>query len=131
MLYAAPVYVHVYVYAYMVGCACVWGLTVCDLMFTIAKDAAEEGHRFESAAEALGMVNESKATRQQQVISINLMVFHLQPKLNRLFAVKNFELRWEGKNTHKTNWFAGSEMLLKAGERERERERDRERGRES
>jgi len=62
-------------------------------MFTIAKDAAEEGHRFESAAEALGMVNESKATRQQQVISINLMVFHLQPKLNRLFAVKNFELR--------------------------------------
>lgn len=36
--------------------------------------------------------------RQQQVISINLMVFHLQPKLNRLFAVKNFELRWERKS---------------------------------
>jgi len=63
-------------------------------MFTIAKDAAEgKDIALRVQQEALGMVNESKATRQQQVISINLMVFHLQPKLNRLFAVKNFELR--------------------------------------
>lgn len=57
MLYAAPVYVYVYVHACMVEqvclCACVCvrskGFTVCDLMFTIAKDAAETGTETQGA----------------------------------------------------------------------------------
>lgn len=83
-------------------------------MFTIAKDAAEtatQRHSKQRSHRVTGRQDKGAgqgdcsmkdddyddddvdALRQQQVISINLMVFHLQPKLNRLFAVKNFELR--------------------------------------
>lgn len=92
---------------YVCVCVCIWGFSVCDLMFTESKGCGKaintrHGLLKCSSAQVRARMKDDASSQQQQrqpqqqqVISINLMAFHLQPKLNRLFAVKNFELRRE------------------------------------